>query len=141
MTMQNPLHGSRIVLLAGLALAAVVLAGCKAPLPAGRGDPITQHPKIVANERMNNALFFGRCVETPATETKPMSVQQEVRSKVSYPLYMQYRFEFYDDRHRLLTRGEQWRFATLEPRTLLSLDGYATELEATDWRLIVRPAR
>lgn len=140
------LHRFRLLVLPGVL--AVLLAGCesdpmKAP-PGGRVDllPLEDYPQIVVTSNLQKWLAFSPATVVPSSEKQPMSVQVPVRSLYDKgQLRIQYRFEFLDEKGLPVGPPPGYRFAVLEPRLLVYLEGNAMETSAVDWRLVVRPAR
>lgn len=131
-----------------LLLAAVCLVGCKndpvAAPPAGHVDLLPPHayPQVVATGNLAKWLRFGAPVVDHAQQGRPLQVNIAVRSIYDkHPVNVQYRFEFLDGEQRAVHGSDGWQFANLEPRVESQFSGGALDVNAVDWRLIVRPAR
>ena len=112
--------------------------------PAVRGDTVTslEYPKITAEGGLNEYVRFGEPVVMAGSEARPMRVTVPVRSTWErYPLNVQYRFEFYNDRNQPLQSNQDWRYTVLEPGIQTHFEATAIEGTARNWRLIMRPAK
>jgi len=137
------IYRSSIVIAAAVAAG---LAGCdsvKAP-HGGHVDqlPSGQYPHIVMESKdLQKGIVFGQAVVDPSTDSKPMRVTQPARNVANYPINVQYRFEFSDAVGRPLKSNLGWRFMNMPSRQEVFFEGPAMDTTATDWRLVVRPAR
>ena len=133
-----------------LALGAVSLLsfgflGCEsynAP-PTGVADtlPPGVYPKNVVVDGLADGIVFGDPIVTPSTETKPMRVVVPVRSIADYPINIQYQVQFFDTSRRPLVTNQGFRFMNMAPRVEQFMDVSALDVNAVDYRVLVRPAR
>ncbi len=133
----------KLAFVALLTTATFIAAGCSTAPPAGVGDEVNvgEYPKVVAAEGLQDGVVFSQPVVERPTELRPMRVTVPVRAITNYPLNVQYRFEFFDNEGRSLRNNQGWRFMNLPPKVQMSMDAASLDNDATDWRLIVRPAR
>jgi uncharacterized protein YcfL len=122
---------------------ALALTGCHKPPHAGQADSVLRenYPRIsVENSDLADHLVFSPANVQSGPE-QPLSVVVPVRLESFSEASVQYRFEFYTRDGRPMRNPMVWRYIKLAPRTQFSLEGAALDTNATDWRLIVRPAR
>ena len=127
-----------------LTFAALGIGGCQGRVMApgaGRADPILRdnYPAIVAEQELGKFLFFSEPLVVVRPD-QPMSVTVPVRLRSDTEVSAQYRFEFFDERHRPLRPEPQWRFIRLPARTPEVLEGVPLATPAADLRLIAPPA-
>jgi len=138
-----------IVLLGSLI--ALTTGGCavtdpvRAPFP-GNVDQIPQgqHPTIsVEDPALAHWLVFGSVrVDPPQPEPgRALTVVQPVRNTADYPINIQYRYEFIDEKGFPLRSQPGFRLLRLPSRTEMFMEATASEASAQEWRIIVRPAR
>lgn len=104
-------------------------------------DPLTPtaYPQIAALDGIGRWLSF----MTPAT-----SPQNDGRMKIIIPVAavdgpqreVEYKFEFFDNRGRPLSKQEDWKFMRLPPRTTRHLETISPDHNTRNWRLVIRPA-
>ncbi len=143
--MHRPRRTIELLIVSSLML---TVGGCAKPrvrAPGGAGlDPLPgiQYPKVEAAEGLSGYLVVSGVEATPATARAPMSVIVAVRSQTDHEeIEAQYRFFFFDEKHRPLATEPDWRRARLPSRSQVFLEGTASETTAVDWRLQIRPAR
>ena len=124
---------------------ALGMLGCdpyKVP-PAGEADalPPGVYPKNVVIDGLSDGIVFGDPIVTPSTDAKPMRVVVPVRSTVDYPINIQYQVQFFDVQHRPLVTNQGFRFMNMAPRVEQFIDVSALDVNAYDYRVLVRPAR
>ncbi len=122
----------------------LALAACSKAPYAGEPDPVPrgQYPNVtVEDDRLADALVFSAPVVDRGDATRPMSVSQPGRNTSDRTVHVQYRFEFFEASGKPLRTNLGWRFLTMPKRTEMFFQGSAMETNATDWRLIVRPAQ
>ena len=125
-----------------ITLAAALLAGCSTAPGAAKPDPLPadRYPQIVAMDGLQSNLVYDRVNVEPGPRP-PMSVSVAVRWTRDEPCPIQYRFQFFDDRGRLLEPAPDWQRTTLEGKAQSFLIGSSLQSQAVDWRLEIRKAR
>jgi uncharacterized protein YcfL len=122
-------------------------AGCdsvKAP-HGGHVDqlPAGQYPNVVIESKdLQKGLVFGRAVMDRSTPDKPMRITQPARNTASYPINVQYRFEFLDATGRPIKSNIRgWNYMRMPSRQEVFFEGAALDTDGHDWRLIVQSAK
>ncbi len=134
------------VMMAMVVLAGVAVAGCNRPLlqkPGEvQGDPIAidNYPNVVAEGDLDKWLVVSRAIAESAQD-KPLRVTVPIRNGSKVELSVQYRFEFLDATGRPLDTTPRWQYMRMPVATQVFFQGAALDTTATDWRLIIRPAR
>jgi uncharacterized protein YcfL len=129
------------------ALFLALAAGCQTADPimapdAGQGDllPIEDYPQIVVTSGLAKFLAFSR-PNVQGGPDKPMSVVVPVRLLDELAVNVQYRFRFFDQRGRVLQPEMGFQYKRLPAKVQEFMEGAATDTNAVDFRLEVRPAR
>jgi hypothetical protein len=134
--------GLLIVTWVGLAL-----AGCSPPDTspgAGRGDaypaPMNDPQISVLDPELREWIVFQTANITREDE-RPLYVQVPARNLTERQYLIEYRYLFFDENDKQLTPTMGWKFASLDPKQVVRLDGSALSNEARDYRLEVRWSR
>lgn len=132
----------------GAALAVAVLAvmaGCDTVRAPGAADPDpisdAAYPKVAALGGLGSYMSSSEPAVEGGDGERPLHVAVPVRLRSDHEVSAQYRFIFFDEDRMPVHPRADWRFTTLNPRAQVFLEATATDLEARDWRLEIRPAQ
>jgi uncharacterized protein YcfL len=125
----------------------LAFAGCSGPdlvkAPAGPvDDPLAfdAYPEIVLLDGLDKALVKQKGETSRATASEPMTVRATLRSVRKDPIVAQYRFVFFDENGRQLTRNPVKHQVTFEPLTRRTIEANAIDMNAARYELqISRP--
>jgi uncharacterized protein YcfL len=104
-------------------------------------DQLVDYPRKVTLDDLQYGLVVGNAVVTPPAGAVPLAIQQAVRNTADFTVHVQYRFEYFDAKGRLMPGTGSWRFQSLPSRMEVFLESSALDPSATDWRLTIRSAR
>ena len=132
----------------GLSMLCVIsVTGCSPPDTrpgAGKGDaypaPMNDPQISVLDPQLREWLVFQTATIT-RDDKKPLSIQVPVRNLTERQYLVEYRYLFFDDNQRQIEPVMGWKFASLDPKQVVRLEGSALSTEATDYRLEVRWSR
>jgi Protein of unknown function (DUF1425) len=132
-------------------LAAATLAGlmsvvgCKGPdlvmAPNTTADdplPTGAYPEIVLLDGLEKRLVKQGIDVQPTSSTTPMTVRALVRSVVDAQTSVQYRFLFFGPGGEPLTRNPVWREKVIQPRTRVTFEANAINMDAVSFELEIR---
>jgi len=125
---------------AGLIAAATLgLAACGTPPPRVGDDHVSSqaYPKVQATGGLNAFMRVNNAVEFQ--ENGLLHANVDIRWVGKNPVYYEYRFIFRYGRNRALNADGAWTRGSAEPGTVDYLSANATNPDATDWRLEIRP--
>ncbi len=130
-----------------LAVATILFgAACdrvKAP-PMAMQDPLPgeAYPAVVLEGGIERSLVvdYDKIVSVAATSSTPLTVAVPIRSKADVQMRIQYEFRWFDEKHMEIgTSG--LKFAVVEARRQIQLQGNSLTSKAKGWRVEVRAAR
>lgn len=124
------------------ALATAALSGCNTDPPAAKPDKVSAaaYPQITATEGLDRFVAYDKAV-VDRSDAGAMSVSVPVRLTRNKETPIEYRFTFFDERGRPLRPESDWQYKVLPARTQQFISSTALDMDATDWRLEIRPAR
>ena len=135
------------IALLGLCLAGVLaVAGCQdaqkteADLVAEVRPTETSAPKNVTLEGLGQDVRVGRAIVSAAAEGRPLHVIVPIHVAAEHELKLTYRFQFHDAERQSVGGEGRWRRLDLGPRLDVQIEAQAPHVDATDWRLTIRPA-
>ncbi|MEM1185363.1 MAG: DUF1425 domain-containing protein [Planctomycetota bacterium] len=113
------------------------LAGCGTPPPAVGDDHVSEYPNVEAAGGLNKFMRVNNVAVNQQNSILFAAV--DVRWIGKNPVYYEYRFIFFDSRGRPINPDGPWSRGDSEPGSVDYLTANATQPDATDWRLQIRP--
>lgn len=131
--------------LAGVA----VLQGCNQtpryrPPPGSLEEPLpqNQYPNINVHQPLTPFILVSDPIVTrDAAGTLRVDVPIRANTRPNEDMNVQYRFQFLDDRGRLMEPEPAWQYIRMEPAIQVFVSANAMDRRASDWRLEIKPAR
>ena len=125
---------------------ALALSACEADRSpgAGRGDtypaPMNDPQISVLDPQLRQWIVFQPAVITREGD-RLTRVQVPARNESERQYLIEYRYLFFDAADRQLEPVMGWKFANIDPKQVVRLDGDAALVDARDYRLEVRWSR
>lgn len=123
---------------------ALLAGGCKdlkrGPDSARHEELHDTYPQIAVLDKLGEYIAFTSPTVT-SSPTEPLHVSVPIRLTSDQEVNAQYKFEFFQKDNRPVQPQMGWTYIKLPARAQVILEGKALDTNATNWRLLIRPAR